>query len=145
MLKQQENNLIKTSYKFLIFMLAGLPGFAAAIFLNAFLVEYVKLSVPITYFFVLVIQTIINFLFCGKFAFNRKSKDFVKLNVFFKFLSAIVVFRILNWLTYYAMVNFLFVYYLEAQIINVILFSILKYLVFKRVFETKDDPGEIFV
>lgn len=138
LLKQREGNLIKTGYKFFIFMLSGLPGFFAAILLNAFLVEYVKLSIPITYFFVLVVQIIINFLCCGKFAFNQKSKDFVKFGVFFKFSSSVIIFRILDWLVYYVMVHFLFVYYLLAQFVNVMLFSILKYLVLKKVFDIKN-------
>ncbi|MGD9153440.1 MAG: hypothetical protein PVG30_07290 [Gammaproteobacteria bacterium] len=143
LLKQREDSLIKIGYKFFKFMLAGLPGFFAAILLNAFLVEYVKLSIPITYFFVLVIQTVINFLFCGKFAFNQKSKDFIRFGVFFKFSSSVIIFRLLNWFAYYVMVHFLFVYYLLAQFINVIFFSILKYLVLKKVFTLKnylEDP-----
>lgn len=137
LLKQREGGLIETGYRFFIFMLSGLPGFFAAILLNAFLVEYVKLSIPTTYFFVLVVQAIINFLCCGKFAFNQKSKDFVKPSVFLKFLLSVLVFRILDWLAYYVMVHFLFVYYLLAQLINVTFFSILKYLVLKKIFDIK--------
>ena len=82
--------------KLFFFLIAGLPSFILAIFLNLYLVEVVEIDSIISYGIILIIQVIINFFINLKFVFNdNNSKS--QLAKFVYFLILILIIRSMDW------------------------------------------------
>lgn len=120
--------------KYFKFLIAGAPSFLIAVPLNYFLVETVLIGPSVAYFIVLMVQVAINFMMLYFFVFNSHNEDhfFVK---FYKFFIGIMGIRIIDWLFYSIVVIVFDVYYILMQIINVFLFSLLKYKLSESVIE----------
>ncbi len=119
--------------KFTGFLLAGLPSFIIAIPLNWALVEYAHLVKPLAYALVMVFQISLNFFTSRWLVFDSPpGKTFPR--QFAEFFSGIAVFRIADWALYSLLVQFTPHLYLVVQVINVVLFSFLKFLFCRKVF-----------
>jgi putative flippase GtrA len=125
----------KSSFgKFLGFLAVGLPAFALALPLNWFLVEFGAITKPLAYALVLIFQVATNFFMCRWFVFsvgNRKSMG----RQFAEFFSGIMGFRAADWALYSLIVHLIPEFYLGIQILNVFLFSVLKYRFSRSVIE----------
>lgn len=119
---------------FLRFLLSGLPSFLIAIPLNIFLVELLHLHKVLAYSLLLVLQITLNFFMLRRFTF-RTAPGPSMLRKFSHFMIGIIIFRILDAALYAFLVQRLGLYYLLAQILNVGLFSIAKFLFSQYVFE----------
>ena len=113
------------------FQAAGVPAFALAIPLNWALVERGGLAHAPAYLVVLVFQVAFNYVMCRRFVFPAAG-DRGFFAEFFPFVSGVMVIRVLDWLTYQLWVGPLGVYYLVAQVMNVPLFAIVKFLFAER-------------
>ena len=126
---------MKKNYpKFVLFILAGFPAFVVAIPFNIFLVTEIGMKKWLAYFFVLLLQVTINFFFLVLFVFNR-NKNISIIKQLFKFLFVIIAFRACDLLFYVIWINFFYINYIIAQLINVILFSTLKFFSTKKIIE----------
>lgn len=119
---------------FLRFMLSGLPSFLLAIPLNYFLVQGLGFHKLIAYPLVLLFQVSLNYVILKGYAFRGRGGSAKKFGMFG---GGIVLFRILDFGLYSLFVQVLGVYYLLAQIINVGVFSVAKFIYTKYVFEGK--------
>lgn len=113
------------------FQASGAPAFILAIPLNWALVERGGLSHAPAYLLVLLFQVAVNYLMCRRFVFPAAG-DRGFFAEFFPFVSGVMVIRVLDWLTYQIWVGPLGVYYLIAQILNVPIFAIVKFLFAER-------------
>jgi putative flippase GtrA len=123
-------------YKFVSFILLGLPAFALAIPLNWFLVEICAFPKPLAYALVLIVQVTANFFMCRWLVFsagNHKSPG----RQFADFFSGIMGFRCADWALYSLIVQLLPHFYLSVQIFNVLVFSVLKYRFSRSIIEGK--------
>ena len=113
------------------FQAAGAPAFALAIPLNWALVEKGGLAHAPAYLLVLLFQVAFNYVMCRRFVFPAAGERgfFAE---FLPFVSGVMVIRVLDWLTYQLWVGPCGVYYLVAQILNVPLFAIVKFLFAER-------------
>ncbi len=119
--------------KFTGFLLAGLPSFIIAIPLNWALVEYAHLAKPLAYALVMIFQISLNFFTSRWLVFDSPpGKTFPR--QFAEFFSGIAVFRMADWSLYSLLVQFTPHLYLVVQVINVVLFSFLKFLFCRKVF-----------
>lgn len=121
---------------FIRFLLSGLPSFLIAIPLNIFLVELIDLPKILAYCLVLLLQITLNFFMLQRFTF-RCDQQQSSLRKFRHFMLGIIIFRILDAMLYAFLVQRLGLYYILAQILNVGLFSIAKFLFSQYVFEGK--------
>ncbi len=121
-------------FKFMKFLSSGLPSFLLAVPLNILLVEIVKLDKTLSYSIVILIQITINFFILKKFAFD-KNNSIPTLKQFLLFLGGIFFFRAIDVGVFTLMVKYFNIYYIIAQIINVLFFSIVKYLYSKKIIE----------
>lgn len=121
---------------FIRFLLSGLPSFLIAIPLNIFLVELLHLHKVLAYSLLLLLQVTINFFMLRRFTF-RSDPGKSELRKFSHFMIGIIIFRILDAALYAVLVERLGLYYILAQILNVGLFSIAKFLFSQYVFEGK--------
>lgn len=119
--------------KLIRFLLAGIPGFLVAIALNYALVKYGGISKSISYAITLAIQIIINFFACRYLVFRPDPASNMGKS-FLVFMNGIALFRMADWGVYLLLIK-LGVPYLAAQIINIALFSVLKFEFSKHVFE----------
>lgn len=116
------------------FLLAGLPSFAVAVPLNWLLVARAGLGKPPAYALVLVAQVTVNFFMCRWFVFrNRNDKPL--LVQFAQFVSGILAFRVADWCVYSFAVQVLGAHYLLMQLVDVVVFSLLKFAFAERVME----------
>jgi putative flippase GtrA len=120
--------------KLLRFLLAGLPAFGVALFLNYILVQWCELAKPVAYVVVLMVQIIINYFACRYLVFSvdpalsrRKS--------FLIFFNGIVLFRLADWGVYVLLTSEFSLPFLAVQLFNVALFSVLKFEFSRGVFE----------
>lgn len=121
--------------KLAYFLLMGIPAFLIAIWLNYVFVFQFKWEKSLAYALVLLIQVLINFFMCRCFVF-RKRKDrhlFVQLG---QFACGIVLFRVADWVAYLFLVQVIGVYFLAAQVVNVLVFVLLKFRFSKHVLES---------
>ena len=116
------------------FQAAGAPAFALAIPLNWLLVERAGLAHASAYLIVLLFQVAFNYVMCRHFVFPAAG-DRGFFAEFLPFVSGIMVIRVLDWLTYQLWVGPLGVYYLAAQILNVPLFALVKFLFAERLLD----------
>ncbi|MCH9644420.1 MAG: GtrA family protein [Gammaproteobacteria bacterium] len=121
-----KNNFIK-------FLLAGGPAFLLGVVINYLLVDKLLVGSSLAYVIVLMFQVTCNFFICKKFVFKSEVKRSF-LYEFARFFSGIIAFRVLDWCLYSLLVSMFHVYYLAAQILNIIVFSLLKYSFSSRVF-----------
>ena len=120
--------------KFTAFLLAGLPSFAIAIPLNWMLVEYVHLAKPLAYALVMIFQISMNFFTSRWLVFDSSpGKTFPR--QFAEFFSGIAVFSLADWAFYSFLIQFAPHLYVLIQVINVVLFSFLKFLFCRKIFE----------
>lgn len=118
--------------KLIQFLGIGLPAFILAVPANYALVEWAQLPKPWAYALVLVGQVTMNFFMCRWLLFPKKSatKWYIDFAAFF---SGILFIRLLDWAFYTLLVQQVGVYYLAAQLLNVVLFSVVKFLFTERV------------
>jgi putative flippase GtrA len=118
---------------FMRFLASGLPSFLLAIPLNIFLVQVLLIHKVPAYCLVLLFQITLNFFVLKRFAF--RSPEGSSARKFGIFMPGIIIFRILDAALYAFWVQTVGIYYLFAQILNVGLFSIAKFIFSKKVFE----------
>jgi putative flippase GtrA len=129
--------VIKIDHKKLLrFMLAGGPAFVLAIPLNYLLVHELGWDKSAAYAVVLAMQMTVNFFVCRWFVFDAKPslslwKSFVV------FINGIALLRLADWLVYVLLTKKFELPYLSVQLLNVLLFAVLKFEFAKRVFERK--------
>lgn len=116
------------------FLLAGLPAFLLAVPFNWLLVTQWQWPKGPAYAVVLLVQVTINFFLCRWFVFE-KTGDRPLLAEFGAFVAGIAFFRLADWGVYYMLVNGLGLHYLAVQLMNVVLFSVLKFLYSERVMQ----------
>ncbi len=116
------------------FLAAGLPAFVLAVPFNWLLVTHWGWSKGPAYAVVLLAQVTINFFLCRWFVFE-KTRDTSLLAEFGAFVAGIAFFRLADWGVYYLLVNVAGFYYLAVQLMNVVLFSVLKFLYTERVMQ----------
>lgn len=122
--------------KYTAFLLAGLPSFIMAIFINWLFVDIIEFNKLISYAFVQLFQVVLNFFMCKFFVFKNKNK----LNIikqFFQFTIGIVFFRFLDWIIYSLIISNFEIYFIFVQIFNTIIFSLFKFLYSKNILEVK--------
>ena len=120
--------------KYFGFIAVGLPAFVLAVPLNYFLVDFCLFSTQVAYALVLVFQVTLNFFMCRWLVFEKKAESNLWMQ-FLQFMTAILAVRVLDWGLYVILVKYAGVYYLVAQIGNVFLFSVMKFLFAKKLFE----------
>lgn len=118
--------------KLVKFLVAGLPSFLMAVPLNWLLVTQWEVPKGPAYALVLLFQVTINFFLCRWFVFE-KSNDKSLMAEFGAFVAGIAFFRLADWGVYYLLVNRAGFHYLAVQLMNVVLFSVLKFLYSERV------------
>lgn len=126
--------------KLVRFWLAGLPAFAAAVPLNIFLVSYAHWPKPVAYIVVLFCQITVNFFLCRRYVFVSAPGESIRAQ-YAEFLGGIGMFRLLDWLTYTAVVELLGINYVAVQAMNVVVFSLLKYKFSEQVFRRTRSRG----
>jgi putative flippase GtrA len=95
-------------------------------------VEHAKLPHAVAYAAVMVFQVLVNYLMCKAFVFHVPGRR-ANLGEFRRFTTGILVFRLLDWGVYLLLVDGLGVYYLLAQVFNVAVFGLVKFLFTERV------------
>lgn len=138
--------LMKLGKELFLFLAVGLPAFAIAFPLNFVFVEFLDLHKAIAYAIVLFVQVNINFPLCRKFVFTpSQQKPLYK--QYLEFMASVAFFRFFDWLFYTFCVEAIEFdiiifgkncYYLIYQLLNVIIFSIAKFLFCKRAIEGKN-------
>mgnify|MGYP001174468083 FL=1 len=126
------NNLYLNKY--FLFLSVGIPSYIIALLLNLILVEHLNISIVISYIPVLFLQVIINFVLNLKFVFkeNRSKNFYIKMK---NFMLLILLVRLLDWVFFVILTQYFIVWYIFAQLINVAIFSFIKFLVSIRIFE----------
>ena len=117
-----------------IFLLAGLPAFGMAIVLNYVLVEWISVPPALAYAPVLFLQVTINFFVVRRFVFDPSRSDASLLAQYVTFLGGVAVLRGADWLAYVLMLA-AGVFFLAAQLINVVVFSVIRFVFVQRVIE----------
>lgn len=115
------------------FMAAGLPSFGLAVPVNYLLVSHAHLGKPLAYALVMAMQVTINFFMCRRFVFGEQGTGSLA-RQFGAFFTGIMAFRVADWLLYVLLVNIAGLYYLMAQILNVAVFGIAKFVFSEWVF-----------
>lgn len=108
------------------FLAAGLPGFAIAVTLNYLFVAQLELIKALSYAVVLLVQVTVNFFTIIVFVFHRDTSKSMIVQ-YLTFLSGVLAFRAADWGFYLLLTEAFGVYFLLAQGINVIVFSVAKY------------------
>jgi putative flippase GtrA len=114
--------------KFAAFLATGVPAFLLAVPLNYILVNYIGLSHELSYVIVLLISQIINFVLVKIFVFRGWKKNSPQKQVLY-FVVTTSLIRLLDWLVYVVMVEYASVYFIVAQLTNVVAFSVLRFCV----------------
>ena len=121
--------------KLVKFLIAGLPSFLVAVPLNWLLVTRWGFPKGPAYALVLLFQVTLNFFMCRWFVFEKTSDKSLAAE-FGAFVAGIAFFRLADWGVYYLLVSVVGFPYLAVQLMNVALFSVLKFLYSERVLET---------
>lgn len=123
---------LERARKLLLFLAFGLPAFALAVPGNYLLVERIHLHKSLAYALMLLMQVSINYLMCRFLVFKRKdAKPWFR--EFIAFFAGIALIRLLDWAFYVFLVHTIGVYYLIAQLVNVALFAIVKFLFSEKI------------
>jgi len=120
------------------FLAAGLPSFALAVPLNWVLVKKLMWHTAVAYALVLLFQVTLNFFMCRWFVFRKRSDRPLMLQLG-QFMSGILMFRLADWAVYAILVEVVGVYFLAAQVANVLVFAVLKFHFSKRILEGASD------
>jgi len=116
------------------FLAAGLPGIAAAVPLNLFLVKNLGWMPWLAYALVLIVQVSINFIGCRLFVFQGMgSRSLWK--QYFLFLNGILLFRLGDWAVYSLLVGVFHLPILPVQLGNVVIFALMKFRFSERLME----------
>jgi putative flippase GtrA len=118
--------------KLIKFLAAGLPSFLVAVPLNWLLVTTWGFPKGPAYALVLSFQVTLNFFMCRWFVFEKTSGKSL-LFEFGAFVAGIALFRLADWGLYYLLVSVFGFHYIAVQLLNVVLFSVLKFLYSERV------------
>lgn len=133
--------LVSRALTLLRFQASGAPAFILAIPLNWGLVELAGLPHAPAYLLVLMFQVAVNYLMCKRFVFPEGARR-GHLAEFLLFVSGVMVIRMLDWLAYLLWVGPFGIHYLAAQVLNVPLFAIVKFLLAERLLgATRGRPG----
>lgn len=116
------------------FLLSGLPAFVLAIGLNVALVEWTPLPKAVAYAFVLWVQATMNFFVVRRFVFDTSANRAPLASQYLTFLGGVAFLRGADWVAYVMMVA-AGVYFVVAQLINVVVFSIVRFVFARRVIE----------
>jgi putative flippase GtrA len=126
---------VKTFIKFVV---AGMPGLVIAFSANIFLVEIFKWPKPVAYAIVVWLQLTSGFVLCRLFVFTD-TQDVALLKAYINFSIRIGLIRLADWSVYTTLVELLHVPYLAAQVINLAIFPVVKFLSVRSVFH----PGRV--
>ena len=118
------------------FLAVGVPAFAVALPVNAFLVEVLAWPKPAAYALVLLLQVAANFVLCRHFVFPE-GRAAPWMRQFLEFMGAILAFRCLDWALYSLLTQRWPNLYISIQIGNVMLFAILKFAAANLIFSEK--------
>jgi len=121
---------------FVKFMLSGAPSFVLAVFFNIVLVEHYHVYIPLAYCVILAFQLFMNFVILKLFVFKSGSRLFDPREMM-TFFSGVLGLRILDWLLYIFLTNWLLVYFLYAQIGNMALFSACRFMFAELILDKK--------
>jgi putative flippase GtrA len=116
----------------LLFLAVGLPAFALAIPVNYALVVNAEMAPAPAYALVLALQVTVNFFLVRYFVFKRRVWNGIG-REFVQFMVSILGVRLLDWAVYVVAVDGLGVYFLLVQLVNVVFFSVLKFLLSERI------------
>jgi len=125
--------------RFLLYLGLGVPAFLGAIALNALLVERLGAPPWLAYPVVILLQLKINFYFCSRFLFSELEPG-KYWPAFRTFLAGAVIFRIVDWGLYVIWVYFELLPYLTAQLVNIALFSVVRFAFMSSVFSRASAP-----
>lgn len=117
-------------------MMSGGPAFFLAMILNFLLVEYLHILVPVAYCAILIFQLFLNFVIIKLFVFNSGGKLF-DLKEMFTFFSGVLGFRALDLVLYTFLTAYIGVYFMYAQVGNMVLFSIARFLFAEKIIDKK--------
>ena len=127
---------LRRAKRFFQFLLAGLPSFILAVPLNVLFVEIILANKLISYAIVLVFQVTINFFICLFFVFERNKSSSLG-RQYLEFVSSILLVRSLDWVVYSVLVEGFGAYYLAVQLMNVLVFSGVKFFLARQVIERR--------
>jgi putative flippase GtrA len=124
---------IKEALTFLRFGLSGLPGFILAIAANVLLIEVAHVPKPVAYLFVIWLQMTMGFIMCRTLVFSSANNKSLW-HSYLQFALSMGLIRILDWSLYTALVEFLHIYYVAAQVLCSFVFLGVKFLSAKAIF-----------
>ena len=124
----------RTSMKLGGFLMAGLPAFALALPMNWLMVARMKWNESFAYAIIMIFQTTVNFFMCRRFVFTDRKETHLIIQ-FYQFAVGILLFRMADWGLYSILVTVVGLNFLVIQVLNVILFAILKFKFSQRVME----------
>ena len=101
-----------------------------AVPLNYFFVEILFIEKSTSYFLIIIFQTFINFLIAIRMTFFKKG-GYTLVNFFLFFIIVLLV-RMFDWSLYSILINNTDIYYIFIQVFNVVLFSIIKFLLLNK-------------
>ncbi len=116
------------------FLLAGLPAFVLAIGINVALVAWTPIPKAVAYAFVLWVQATINFFVVRRFVFDTTTNEASTGAQYLTFLGGVALLRGADWAAYVMMVA-AGVFFVAAQLINVFVFSLVRFVFARRVIE----------
>lgn len=108
------------------FLAVGFPAFLLAVPANYFLVEHANVPKSLSYAMVLLGQISLNYFMCRRFVFQRETAKNPSLLEYYRFIGGIAAIRCADWVLYNVIVA-LGVYFVWVQLLNVFVFSIMKY------------------
>ena len=126
---------VKEALNFLRFGLSGLPGFLLAIGANILLIEVFHCPKPVAYLFVIWFQMTMGFVMCRTLVFSGAQNKSL-LQAYLQFALSMGLIRILDWSLYTALVEFLKVPYVIAQVSTSALFLGVKFLSARAIFRS---------
>ncbi|MGI5867976.1 MAG: GtrA family protein [Kiritimatiellia bacterium] len=140
-----QTKLLRLLREAFLFLVVGVPAFIVAIPLNWALVEHLHVWKPLSYAFVLVIQVSINFFLCRRFVFTPSATKSIG-RQYAEFMGSVSIFRGGDFLLYSILTSWIDArhpafteaypqYYITIQILNVIVFSLAKFIFCKKAIE----------
>ena len=120
--------LIKEFKRLFRFGLSGILLIFICFPLNYILVEFIHFSKPIAYTVTILVNLVLGFLINQRFVFDSTDPAFSL--PFFLYTIAFFSIRGIDWGVYVIQVNWIGVYYLTAQAINLFVFFMIKYFVY---------------
>lgn len=112
-------------------MIIGVPAFVVAVLLNYYLVEFFNMYKGLVYALVLTFQVTVNFFMVRYFVFKKRNQTSIW-KQFYKFFLGIITFRFGDWLLYLFLVEVFLFNYIVIQLLNLFIFSIMKYKYSKK-------------